>query len=195
MQNTATPPTLRKPNVPSSRPAFSVVAIHDGFFANIRAMEALEWLKYTLCPDLQVCPVTWSFDKLERHDVRTTAVRAAAAADLLIVAATDDASLPGHIVQWFEAIPKQKRDTRPILVALHEEDYEFTGNAGPVCSHLKDVADKWQTEFMSNADFDQRLDRNFATQLLSRKSPVSVYRAKPFGGEFQSAPRFWGING
>lgn len=195
MQNTATPPTLRKPNVRASSPAFSVVAIHNGFFSGIRAMEALDWLKYTLCPDLQVCPVTWSFDKLERHDVRTTSVRAAAAADLLIVAAADDASLPGHIVQWFEAIPKQKRDTRPILVALHEEDYEFTGNAGPVCSHLKDVADKWQTEFMSNADFDQRLDRNFATQLLSRKSPVSVYRAKPFGGEFQSAPRFWGING
>lgn len=158
-------------------------------------MEALEWLKDTLCPDLQVCPITWSFDKLERHDVRTTSVRAAAAADLLIVSAADDATLPAHIVQWFEAIPKQQRDTSPILVALHEEDFEFAGNPGAVCSHLKDLADKWQTEFMCNADFDQRLDRNFATQLLSRKSPVSVYRAKPFGGEFQSAPRFWGING
>lgn len=195
MQHTASPPAPRKQIVQASRPAFSVVAIHDGFFANIRAMEALEWLKYSLCPDLQVCPVNWSFDKLERHDVRTTAVRAAAAADLLIVSAADDATLPAHIVQWFEAIPKQKRDTRPILVGLHEEDYEFTGKAGPVCSHLKNVADKWQTEFMSNADFDQRLDRNFATQLLSRKSPAAVYRAKPFGGEFQSAPRFWGING
>ena len=80
MQPTAPPVTLRRPNVQAAKPAFSVIAIHDGFFTGIRAMEALEWLKYSLCPDLQVYPITWSFDKLERQDVRTTSIRAAAAA-------------------------------------------------------------------------------------------------------------------
>ena len=48
---------------------------------------------------------------------------------------------------------------------------------------------------MCNDDFDHRLDRDFATQLLCSRSPVSAHRAKPFGGEFQAAPRYWGING
>lgn len=195
MQSTLPPPTLRKQNVRCSKPAFSVVAIHDGFFSGIRVMEATEWLKYTLCPDLQVYPVSWSFDTLERLDVRTTSARAAAAADLLIVSATDETPLPDHIKQWIHTIPKQQRDTRPILVALHEEDFEFNGTPSPFCSHLKEVADTWQTEFMCNADFDQRLDRDFATQLVNSKSPLSIHRSKPFSGEFQAAPRFWGING
>lgn len=195
MQPTALPPALRKQHVQASKPVFSVVALYDGFFANIRAMEALEWLKYTLCPDLRLCPASWSFDKLEQQDVRATSVRAAAAADLLIISATNEAPLPHHISQWLETIPRQQRDTRPILVALHDEEFELNLTAGPFCSHLKEVADTWQTEFMCSADFDQRLDRDFATQLLNRKSPLPVHRSKPFGGEFPSAPRFWGING
>lgn len=158
-------------------------------------MEALEWLNYSLRPDLRVCPLTWSFDKLEQHDVRTTSVRAAAAADLLLVSGSEESPLPDHVMKWFEAVPRQQRETRPVIVALHEEDSEFSSAQGSLSSCLREVAGSWQTEFMGNADFDQRLDRDFATRLISSKSPVSVHRAKPFGGEFQSPPRYWGING
>ena len=195
MQHTATPPTLRKASVRASKPAFSVVAIHDGFFTGIRAMEAMERLKFTLCPDLQVYPASWSFDKLAHQDVRTTSIRATAAADLLIVSASDESPLPHHIKQWFDSVHQQQRDTQPVIVALHDEDFELNSSEGPLCSHLKNVADIWKTEFMCNEDFDQRLDRDFATQLLSSKRAVSTHHAKPFGGEFQSAPRYWGING
>lgn len=196
MQHTAPAPTLHQPNARASKPAFSVIAIHDGFFTGIRAMEALEWLKFTLCPDLQVYPVTWSFDKLERVEERPTSIRAAAAADLLIVSAADESPLPRHIKQWFDSVHKLQRERRPVIVALHEDDSGFNSKAGPLCAHLKELADTWQTEFMCNEDFDQRLDCNFATQLVGSKSPASIHhRAKPFGGEFQSAPRYWGING
>lgn len=195
MQSTASSATQRKLNVQAAKPAFSVVAIHDGFFANVRAMEALEWLEYTLCPDLRVCPMNWSFEKLETQEGRSTSVRAAAAADLLLVSTTGDSPLPEHIRQWFGAIPQQQRDTRPILVALHEEDFEFSSSPGPLCAHLREVADSWRTEFMCNSEFDQRLDRDFATQLLSTKSSNAFLRTKPSAGEFQSPPRYWGING
>lgn len=195
MQAAASAPVFRKLNAPSTIPAFSVVALYDGFFANVRVMEALEWLKYSLCPDLRVCPVTWSFDTLERHDVRTNSVRAAAAADLLIVSAPDESTMPDHIMKWFAAVPQQQRASRPVVVALHEEDSEFNNAQGSLCSHLREVAGSWQTEFMCNDDFDQRLDRDFATRLISSKSHAPIHRAKPFGGEFQSPPRYWGING
>lgn len=158
-------------------------------------MEALEWLKSALCPDLRVCPACWSFDALERQEVRTTSARAAAAAELLVVSAADEMSLPDHVKQWFSSIPEQQRDTRPVIVALHEEEFESSNPPGLLCSQLKEVADSWQTEFMCNADFDRRMDSDFATQLLSSKSPVHVHRLKPFAGEFPSVPRFWGING
>lgn len=195
MPPTSPSPTLRRQNTQASKPAFSVVAIHDGFFTSIRAMEALEWLKHSLLPELQVCPVSWSFDKLALQEVRTLSIHAAAAADLLIVSAADETPLPDHIRQWFEAIHKQQRDIRPIIVALREEDFEFNSTQGPLCTHLKKVADSWQTEFMCHEEFDQRLDCDFATQLIRSRSPASIQRVKPFGGQFQAAPRFWGING
>ena len=195
MQHTASLPTLRKQPPQAAKPAFSVVAIHDGFFSGVRAMEALEWLKHTLYPDLQLYPASWSFDKLALQNVRTTSIRAAAAADLLIVSADDDSPVPHHIRQWFEPVHAQQMDTRPMLVALYKDDLAFNSTRGQLCTHLKRVAASWQTEFMCNDDFDQRLNRDFATQLISSKNTFSGWQAKPFGGEFQSAPRHWGING
>lgn len=195
MQATAPAPAFWKLKAPSTIPAFSVVALYDGFFANVRIMEALEWLKFSLRPDLRVCPATWSFETLERHDVRTTSVRAAAAADLLIVSAPDETWLPDHIMKWFAAVPRQQRASLPVVVALHEEDSGFNNTQGRLCSRLREVAGSWQTEFLCNADFDQRLDRDFAARLLSSKSHAPIHRSKPFGGEFQSPPRYWGING
>ncbi len=195
MQHIGPSPTLRRPNAQASKPAFSVITLHDGFFTGIRAMEALEWLKFTLCPELQLYPVSWSFDKLALQDVRAVSIRAAAAADLLIVSAENETPLPDHIKLWFDSIEKQQRDTRPIIVALHEEGFKSKSTEGPLCTHLKEVADTWRTEFMCNDDFDQRLDCDFAAQLISSRKPTSINRVKPFGGEFQSAPRYWGING
>lgn len=186
---------MRRPNTTASKPAFSVMAIHDGFFTSIRAMEAVERLRFNLLPALQVHSVSWSFDKLAVQDIRTKSVRAAASADLLIVSAAAETPLPDHMRQWFESIHQQQNANHPIIVALHGEDSEFNSNTGPLCTQLKEVADTWQTEFMCNEDFDQRLDCDFATQRIRSKSPASINRSKPFGGEFQAAPRFWGING
>jgi hypothetical protein len=195
MQQTAPLPMMRRPNTTASKPAFSVMAIHDGFFTSIRAMEAVERLRFNLLPALQVYSVSWSIDKLAVQDIRTKSVRAAASADLLIVSAAAETPLPDHMRQWFESIHQQQNANHPIIVALHEEDSEFNSNTGPLCTQLKAVADTWQTEFMCNEDFDQRLDCDFATQRIRSKSPASINRSKPFGGEFQAAPRFWGING
>lgn len=195
MQLIASSSTPRRQDVRASKPAFSVVAIHDGFFAGIRAQEALEWLKHTLGSELRVRPVSWSFENLERLDVRSLSIRAAAAADMLIVSASDVTPLPDHIKQWLGSSLAEQRETRPMLVALHDEKMEFDCTQGPLCKHLKRVADAWQTEFMCNEDFNQRLDLDFATQLIRHKSQGSFHREEPFGREFYSAPRCWGING
>jgi len=183
----------RRENNRTSKPAFAVVTIHDGFSADMRAKEALEWLKQTLGSDLQIHTISWSFEQLERPDLRAMSIRAAA--DMLIVSASDLKPLPEHITQWLRSSLAEQRETRPVLVALHDEKMGFDRTQGPLCTHLKRVAATWQTEFMCNEDFDQRLDLGFATQLIRHKSQGSFHRKEPFGREFCSAPRFWGING
>jgi hypothetical protein len=195
MQLTAPSPKLRRQNGRAAKTAFSVVIIHDGFYAGMRAQEALEWLRYTLGSDLQVYPMSWSFENLERLDVRSMSIRAAAAADVIIVSASDTAPLPNHIKQWLNSTLAEQQATRPMLVALHDEKIESNGTMGPLCTHLQRVADAWQTEFMCNEDFDRHLDLDFATRLIRHKSPDAFHRAEPFGREFHSAPRNWGING
>jgi len=186
---------MRRPNTTAPKPAFSVMAIYDGFFTSIRAMEDLEWLKCNLLPDLQVCSVSWSFDKLALQDTRSKSIHAAASADLLMVSAPDESPLPDHMRQWFESIHLQEKPARPIIASLQDEDFEFNSTQWPLSVHLRQVADSWGTEFMCKEDFNRRLDCDFATQCIRSKSPASINRAKPFGGEFQPAPRFWGING
>ncbi|WP_395736848.1 hypothetical protein [Prosthecobacter sp.] len=187
-------PPHRRPDLRSAQSAFSVVVLYDEFFANIRAMEALDWLKHRLSPHLRLCPLCWSFESLKRHDERSTAARAAAAADLLIFSATDESRLPDHVRKWCNEIQRQQRQTVPILAALHEEDAEFSGTSGCLSSQLREIAESWRTDFMCGADFDQRLDCDFAMQLVSSKHTHAHRRAKAFGGEFQPPERHWGIN-
>ncbi len=195
MQHTATLPTLSRHTIKASKPALSIVAIHDDFIAGIRAQEALEWLKFSLGSELRVCPITWSFEHLKRLDLRSMSIRAAAAADVIIVSASDVKPLPDHIKHWLNSSLGEQGEIRPILVALHGEKMEFESTPGPLCSHLKRVAESWQTEFMCNEDFDRRLDLDFALQLIRHKTPDTCHREEPFGREFYSAPRYWGING
>ena len=175
-------------------PVFSVVAIHDDFSASVRVREALEWLEYSLGSDLQVRSISWSFQKLERMDLRAMSVRTAAAADLIIVAASDTQPVPDQVRRWLDSSLQQQRGSRAMLVALHNEDQDDTAPPGPLCSHLKRLAIRWQTEFLCNNDFDRRLDRDFALRFIHQKADASLRPHPPFGIDFYSAPECGGIN-
>jgi len=175
-------------------PAFSVVAIHDDFSASVRAREALEWLEHSLGADLHVRSISWSFQKLERMDLRAMSVRAAAAADVIIVAASDTQPVPDQVRRWLDSSLQQQRGSRAVLVALHDEDHDDTAPPGPLCSHLKRLAVRWQTELICNNDFDRRLDRDFAMRFIHQEADTSFRPHQPFGIDFYSAPECGGIN-
>jgi len=175
-------------------PVFSVVAIHDDFSGSVRAQEALEWLQHSLGSDLHVRSVSWSFQKLERMDLRAMSVRAAAAADVIIVAASDTRAVPDQVRRWLDSSLQQQRGNRALLVALHDEDQDDAAPPGPLCSHLKRLAARWQTEFLCNDDFDRRLDHDFALRFIHQKADTSLRPYPPFGIDFFSAPECGGIN-
>jgi hypothetical protein len=194
MHPIALSPTLHKNNGQAANPAFSVVAVHDGIYAGIRVQEALEWLKDSFSTDLQLSFISWSFEDLAKQHLRALTIRAASAADAIIVSVSDDEKVPAQVKVWLNGILAEQRGTRPILIALHDERIKANGFMGPFCTHLKKVAESLQTEFMCNEDFDKRLDRDFAAQRLRQKSPDSFHWAEPFEREFYTTPRYWGIN-
>lgn len=180
---------------PAASPVFSAVAIYDDFFGGIRAREALEWLKHSLSSDLQVCSTFWSFQSLERLDVRAASLRAAATADVLIIAASEMEPLPDQIKRWLDSILQQQRGGRAVLVALYDGDETPCDTPGPLCSYLEHEAGRWQTDCMCNRDFDQRLNCEYALQFVSQKRPAPSLLNQPFEMDHRnSAPVGWGIN-
>lgn len=194
MQHMLASSTLGKPNGRAAKTGLSVIAIHDGFFAGIRAKEALEWLKHTLGSELQILPISWSFEQLERLDLRATSIRSAAAADVLIVSVSGLKPLPDHIRKWLCSSLAEQWRTHPTLVALHDENTEIGCDQRPACMQLRQVACGLHTNFVCNEDFDRIFDQEFATQLIRRKSQDALHRTQYIGEDFYSTPRVWGIN-
>jgi len=194
MQLTAPPPKTSRRQQLTGKAEFTVVGIHDGYLAKERAQKALDRLQAALLETCRLRVFLWSFDKLTVAGLRAMSIHLTAAADMIIVSAADAKPLPEHIQQWLRSSLAEQRDTHPMLVALHDEKVKFDSPQGALCTHLKQVADSWQAEFMCNEDFDKRLHRDSATQLIRPKSPGSFQRAESFGREFFSAPVSWGIN-
>ena len=170
MRQTPPSPTACRPFAETSSPAFRVVAIHDGFSAGIRAQEALEWLKYILSPELEVYAKVWSFEHLKRLEFYAITIHTAAEAHVLIVCASGGKPLPAHIRQWLDFSLAEPPPAHPVLVALHDGKHEAGCMRGPLCTHLKGIADFWHADFMCNDDFDQRLDRHYANELIQSRS-------------------------
>ena len=190
MNSTASPPHNRE----QASPTFSVIALHDDFAAGIRAQEAVEWLKHSLGSDLRITFTLWSFQSLERLDVRAMSLRAAAAADVVIVSASETEQVPDQIKRWMDSLLQHQRDSRAVLVALHDDGQPASDPPGPLCCYVEDEAARWRTDYMCNKDFDQRLDRDYAMQFIGQKSRVPYDLNEPSEMSSYSGPVGWGIN-
>jgi hypothetical protein len=190
----AAPLKVSGQNSRSANPKFSVVAIHDSFTSGVRAQEALEWLRHSLGYDLQIYSIAWSFQNLERLDVRAMSLRVAASADVIIISASDAEPVPDHIKRWLDASLQQQREGRAALVALHDDENGDACIPGPLCSCLEQRASRWNTEFMCNKDFDQRLDRDFAMQCIDNKRQGPFLLNQQAAHPKDTAPIIGGIN-
>jgi hypothetical protein len=176
------------------RQAFSVVAIYNDFYAGFRAQEALQWLKLTLGNEMDVSGCSLSFQALERLDVRSMAIHRAASADVIIIAISDGDPVPNHIERWMDSSLQQQHDGRAVLVALHDDVQSSSEETTPLCAYLARQAARWQTEFICNHEFDQRLDREFAMQCLRRKEPAITRQGQKAEKHSYRDSYRWGIN-
>jgi hypothetical protein len=194
MQTTATLPGGRKRDGSPLRHALSVVAVHDGFVSGIRAQEAVKWMSHSLGSEFQIGFTSWSFQKLERLDLRALSLRLAAGADVFIVSAADSKPLPDHVQDWLEASLKHRHWPSPVLVSL-DDDAEGCGEClGPVSGHLQEVAARTQVELMRNEEFDRRLNQEVARRLVGQRQPAFYAGGSVSTFDHSISSVRWGIN-
>lgn len=98
------------PHPGQSAPAtFTAAAIHDGTLAGFRVKEALRRLDHLLASEFQVRAMAWSFQQLERLDMRCQALRGASGAQMIIIAGLGAMPLPPHIERWLNACLSEHR--------------------------------------------------------------------------------------
>src|SRR5262245_37678344 len=88
--------------------AFNVVTAYEDCTDGIRAKEMLNRLAAKLAPDLTLKSDLWGFDALGLRSFSEIADTAAAAADMIIICAEEQTTLPTHVKDWIaEWLPKQ----------------------------------------------------------------------------------------
>lgn len=176
----------------ASTTTFSVAAIHDGLADCFRAKEALESLKHVLAPQIQVWSKLWSYQQLMRLDIRAMALRAAADADMIIIAASARAALPHLIERWLDSCLAEHRAIRPILVALADDENSATSrHGGEFRQSVRQLASRWHADFMSGTEMDKDVDASFVQQ-RARSARTSSFELPWL--EFGTCTRLYGIN-
>ncbi len=192
---TATTPPAR--TVSSSATTFTAAAIHDGLLPGLWVKEALDWLHHVLVPEFKVRTLSWSFQQLERLDVRAMALHAAASAQMIIIAGGEDTLLPGHVERWLDDCVSEADTRNLVLVALPEEkSHRWTRGQEPrFVQTVRQFALRWHADFMSGAEFEQMVTPHFVRQHFFPPQPSF---SGPSGRRpslvFDAMPRFYGIN-
>ena len=152
----------------------------------------MDW-EHALGTDLLVRSTCWSFAMLERPDGAALALHSAAEADVVIIAGTGPEPVPQHVQEWLDSCLEHQMVRRAMLVGLDGGDQHHAGMRGPLCAYVASQASRWQTDFMCNEDFDERLDRDFALQFIGqrRQAPLQVNGQSEF--EFSAATVTWEI--
>lgn len=100
----------------------NALIVYDDLPAGRRALRLLTSQSQALGEPPPMGILSWRFDLLDDPDWSAMALRDAARADLLIVAAGTDAALPPALVHWLKVALEQKRGSTAAVVALLEDD-------------------------------------------------------------------------
>lgn len=190
-QPTTTARDHLRPISPQSK-LFNVVVAYDGITGAIYAHEAIGALAMALGHDVEVNTDTWSFDMLQRLDLRHVAVREAARADLIIVSAT--AELPPHLESWLLTCMREADGHRPMLAALYPELEGYEAQMQAINDCLAGIAARWRIPCLCNGEIDRWLAAGHAAEFVHYKphhwpQPHSDYFANPL-----PASHYGGIN-
>ena len=103
---------------------------------------------------------------LERLDVRATAIREAAEADILIVVGECDQNYPVQIIRWLEHCLVESSGGPAALVDLHDDVPVQEGAPTTPHSKVAEIAGRWQMNLITNSKFDDWLNDENIHQIV-----------------------------
>ncbi|WP_395741742.1 hypothetical protein [Prosthecobacter sp.] len=161
----------------------NVISVYDDFIGAIQACEAVEWLHFHFDGRVRVLHRAWSFASLAGSDMRASAAEDWAGSDLLIISGHGPQPLPEGVHKWINECFGQNTGGPAALVALY--DFESTPETldGPLTRDLRQIAWHWRLEFISNEEFETRMNSD-----LSRIARLREPAATP-GFQFLSFGR------
>lgn len=140
--------------------SFSVIAIHDGYQAEMQVNQAFAWLHQCFRADLRMSFKAWTFEKLvSALDIRAMSVRIGTEADMIIIATSSAEPLPDHIKRWLDSITWQQREDRAFVLALTDDASSPSAHTGAFCEYLQQWAARWHAEIICGADIHHQPSR------------------------------------
>ncbi len=150
----------------SSAPAFSVIAIHEGYQAEIQVNQTFAWLHHCFSADLRLSFNAWTFEKLvSALDTRALSVRIGVEADMIIIASSNIGCLPDHIKRWLDSITCEQHLARALVLALNEN----ASASAVFCEELKQWAARWHAELICCADIHHQPSRQAILRRINER--------------------------
>lgn len=147
---------------------FSVIAIHDGYQAEMQVNHAFTWLHQSFRFDLRMSFSAWTFEKLVAAlDIRAMSVRIGTKADVIIIATSSGEPLPEHIKRWLDSIICQQHKNRALVLALEPDAHSPGTRISTHCVELQQWAARWQASLICCADIHHPPSRQSILRLIN----------------------------
>ena len=120
-----------------------VLVMYEEFRASIRALEMVERLERRMGEEFQPEIKVWKFDVLELSPVRVVAAKAAADADVIIIAGRETMveGFSESMEAWFDLWTGRRRARATLMVALLEAEEPGANEPGPRARRLRQIAE------------------------------------------------------
>jgi hypothetical protein len=150
--------------------SLSVIAIHDGYQAEMQVNQAFAWLHQCFRADLRMSFKAWTFEKLvSALDIRAMSVRIGTEADMIIIATSRAEPLPDHIKRWLDSITWQQREDRALVLALEEAAHSSCAHTSTLCEDLQQWAARWHAELICCADIHHQPSRQSILRRINER--------------------------
>lgn len=119
--------------------ALNIVIVYDEFLSGQHAVQTCQRLILQQGEPVDVQVKTWTFDLLRNHQLNSAAVRDAAEAEVIILAAASQ-QVPPQVERWLEAWRSRPGNGRASLVAVLDSPAREESKRSPLEDYLKRFA-------------------------------------------------------
>jgi hypothetical protein len=153
-----------------TRASFSVIAIHDGYQAEMQVNQAFAWLHQSFRSDLRMTFKAWTFEKLvNAPDIRAMSVRISTEADMIIIATSSSEPLPDHIKRWLDSTNWHQREDRALVLALEDDAHSAFAQKSTLGEELQQWAARWNADLICCADIHHQPSRQSILRRINER--------------------------